>query len=195
MIKILNREFKMFDSRDEYTQAIQNARFKTYPLKNKVNKRFFLLNVSIFVIFILIGYLGVDYLKNHERHLKKTSVMGVNYTNSNYKLKENSDLIERINELNDEVLTLKQEVSMKQVVDNLVEASERDAKNAYVNSTVNKDDQSLRTIFVQHGDTLESLSKEFYGNPKAFHRIVNANSSLTNESPTIYVGQKIYIPR
>jgi len=185
----------MFDSRDEYTQAIQNARFKNYPLKNRVNKRFFLLNLSIFIFFILVGYLGVDYLKNHDSHLKKTSVMGVSYTNPNYKMRENSDLIERINELNDEVITLKQEVSMKHVVDNLIEASERTGKSAYANSTVNKYNQSLRTILVQHGDTLESLSEEFYGNSKAFHRIINANSSLTNESPTIYVGQKIYIPR
>ena len=191
----MSREVKMFDSRDEYTQAIQNARFKNYPLKNRVNKRFFLLNLSIFIFFILVGYLGVDYLKNHDSHLKKTSVMGVSYTNPNYKMRENSDLIERINELNDEVITLKQEVSMKHVVDNLIEASERTGKSAYANSTVNKYNQSLRTILVQHGDTLESLSEEFYGNSKAFHRIINANSSLTNESPTIYVGQKIYIPR
>ena len=183
----------MFDGQDEYTRAIQNSRLNTYPLRNKINMKFFILNLFIFIVFILIGYLGLDYLKNHDGHVKKTSVMGVSYTNPNYKMQE-YELMEKIDELKDEVITLKQEVSMKKVVDNLVAASERNTESAYVKSTINKYDKSLRTIFVQHGDTLASLSEEFYGNSMAFHKIINANSSLSNESHTIYVGQKIYIP-
>jgi phage tail protein X len=182
----------MFNNQDEYTQAIQNSRLNNYPLKSKINMNFFILNLFIFMAFILVGYLGFDYLERHNEALKNTRVMGVSYTNTNYKMKE-SDLMERINELNDEVITLKQEVSMKKVVDNLIEASEDD-NSAYAKSTVTKYNKSLRTILVQHGDTLASLSEEFYGTPQAFHKIINANSSLSNESHVIYVGEKIYIP-
>ena len=101
--------------------------------------------------------------------------------NPDYKMK-NNDLMEMINELEDEVTTLKQEVGMKKVMDNLITSSKE------------KSNQPLREIFIQHGDTLESLSEEFYGNPMEFNKIIHANSSLSGESPTIYVGQKIYIP-
>ena len=183
----------MFDGRNEYSQAIQDARLNTYPLQNKMNRKFFFLNLFIFSIFILVGYLGVDYLKNHAKDFKKTNVLGVNYINPNYKMQQ-SELMDKIDELHDEVVTLKQEVSMKKIVDNLVIASEESAKNAYVKSSINKYDKSLRTILVQHGDTLVSLAEEFYGSSMAFHKIINANNSLTNESHTIYVGQTIYIP-
>ena len=182
--------FKMFDGEDEYTRAIQNARLNTYSVRNKINIKFFLLNLFIFMIFILIGYLGLDYLKRYDGDLKKRSVMGVTHINPNYTMND-SELMEVINELEEKVVTLKQEVRMKKVVDDLVEASEA----THVKSRVPQyNNQSLRAIFVQHGDTLASLSEEFYGNSMAFHKIIKANSSLSNESHTIYVGQKIYIP-
>jgi len=183
----------MFDGRNEYAQAIQNARLNAYPLQNKINMKFFLLNLFIFVVFILIGYLGLDYLKKYDGSIKKTSVMGVSYTNPSYKMEER-ELMETINTLKDEVITLKQEVSMKKVIDNLILASEGKTESAYDYSSLNKHDTSLRIILVQHGDTLASLAEEFYGSSMAFHKIINANSSLSTESNTIYVGQKIYIP-
>jgi len=171
----------MFDGQDEYTQAIQNARFNTYSLKNRVNVRFFLLNLFLFIFLVIIGYLGFKHFEKHGTETKKTTVMGVTYMNPDYKMK-NNDLMEMINELEDEVTTLKQEVGMKKVMDNLMISSKE------------KNNQPLREIFIQHGDTLESLSEEFYGNPMEFNKIIHANSSLSGESPTIYVGQKIYIP-
>ena len=170
----------MFDGQDEYTQAIQNARFNTYSLKNRVNVRFFLLNLFLFIFLVIIGYLGFKHFEKHGTETKKTTVMGVTYMNPDYKMK-NNDLMEMINELEDEVTTLKQEVGIKKVMDNLGDSSE-------------KNNQSLREIFIQHGDTLESLSEEFYGNPMEFNKIINANSSLSGASYTLDVGQKIYIP-
>src|SRR5262249_42721255 len=50
------------------------------------------------------------------------------------------------------------------------------------------------TYVVKPGDTLSSISKEFYGNARDYRRIFNANSSQLTNPNTLEVGQKLEIP-
>ncbi len=51
-----------------------------------------------------------------------------------------------------------------------------------------------RVIVVKKGDTLESISQKFYGNPMKYKEIMASNSHLLNNSNVIYEGQKITLP-
>jgi len=50
-------------------------------------------------------------------------------------------------------------------------------------------------IRVKKGDTLESISKRFYGSPLKYQKIINANYKIKNKHTHLHIGQKIYIPR
>jgi len=50
-------------------------------------------------------------------------------------------------------------------------------------------------IRVKKGDTLESISKRFYGSSLKYQKIINANHKIRNKHTRLHIGQKIYIPR
>jgi len=50
-------------------------------------------------------------------------------------------------------------------------------------------------IRVKKGDTLESISKRFYGSSLKYQKIINANHKIKNKHTRLHIGQKIYIPR
>ncbi len=47
---------------------------------------------------------------------------------------------------------------------------------------------------MKKGDTLESISKKFYGNLMRYKEIMASNSNLLNDSSVIYEGQEITLP-
>jgi hypothetical protein len=50
------------------------------------------------------------------------------------------------------------------------------------------------TYTVQAGDTLSSISKQFYGNSSGFRRILNANRDQISNQDKIEIGQELVIP-
>jgi LysM repeat protein len=52
----------------------------------------------------------------------------------------------------------------------------------------------VQTYTVKSGDTLSKISKQFYGNPKDYMRIFNANRDKLNDPDKIDVGQELKIP-
>jgi len=51
----------------------------------------------------------------------------------------------------------------------------------------------LRTI--KRGDTLRSISKRFYGDPKYYKKLIRANPRIRNSRSSLHLGEKIIIPR
>lgn len=47
---------------------------------------------------------------------------------------------------------------------------------------------------VQKGDTLEKISQRFYGTPKKWRRIYDANQEVLKSPDRVYPGQKLQIP-
>ena len=52
----------------------------------------------------------------------------------------------------------------------------------------------MQTYTVKRGDTLSSISQQFYGNPKDYMRIFDANRSRLKNHNIIQVGQELEIP-
>jgi nucleoid-associated protein YgaU len=51
-----------------------------------------------------------------------------------------------------------------------------------------------QTYVVKAGDTLSTISKQFYGNTHGYRRIFDANSSLLKNPNSLEIGQKLEIP-
>ena len=54
--------------------------------------------------------------------------------------------------------------------------------------------EAFKQYTVQRGDTLQKISKKFYGTTKRWKKIYNANTSVLKGPDKIYVGQVINIP-
>lgn len=52
----------------------------------------------------------------------------------------------------------------------------------------------LRKYTIQQGDTLISIAEKFYGDPKAFTDIFNANQDVILDPYNLEAGTEIYIP-
>jgi len=52
----------------------------------------------------------------------------------------------------------------------------------------------LRKYTVQSGDTLISIAEKFYGDPKAFTDIFNANQDVIDDPYNLVPGTDLYIP-
>jgi nucleoid-associated protein YgaU len=48
---------------------------------------------------------------------------------------------------------------------------------------------------IEKGDTLSAIAKQFYGDPNAYPRIVEANREVIKDADLIFPGQKIRIPK
>ena len=53
---------------------------------------------------------------------------------------------------------------------------------------------AARTYTVQAGDTLSKISKQFYGNPTEYMKIVNANKDQVSDPDKIKPGMRLNIP-
>lgn len=60
-----------------------------------------------------------------------------------------------------------------------------------VETSIKKDS---RRVVVKKGDTLQSISDEFYGDAMNYKRIIASNASLNYNDTTIYEGQTILLP-
>jgi len=52
-----------------------------------------------------------------------------------------------------------------------------------------------QTYTVKRGDTLTSISRQFYGNPRGYVRIFDANQKQIGNKNVIRVGQELMIPK
>jgi nucleoid-associated protein YgaU len=48
---------------------------------------------------------------------------------------------------------------------------------------------------IEQGDTLSAIAKQFYGDPNAYPKIVEANKEVIKDADLIFPGQKIRIPK
>ena len=84
-------------------------------------------------------------------------------------------------------------VAMSDLVDEAIADNSSYTKNLK-KEIITESKSKSRIIIVKKGDTLESISKKFYGNPKKYKAIIASNSNLLNNANSIYEGQKITLP-
>ena len=89
------------------------------------------------------------------------------------------------------------QMNLSEAMSNLVDETIADNSN-YTNDlkkeVITESKSKGRIIVVKKGDTLESISQEFYGTPMRYKEIMASNSNLLDNSNVIYEGQKITLP-
>ncbi len=73
-------------------------------------------------------------------------------------------------------------------------ASERKAKQQPKESYSNDQKKAARTHVVKKGDTLQKISKKYYGTTKNWRRICDANKNVLKDCDTLIPGTKLVIP-
>jgi LysM repeat protein len=180
----------LFDYEDEYKKATQSAMVNTYEVQDGLNWRALFVNGVLLSAFAGIGYFGFIYLKNETTFFNKTTaVMGATHT-----INDAEYLKQLTNSMDEEV----NRVNVSDALSSIVNTSTLRDNSLYTQAISQEIDgtyhQNSRVILVEKGDTLASISEEYYGNSMEFDKIIEANERLNKDSKIIHIGQKLHVP-
>ncbi|RUM68191.1 MAG: hypothetical protein DSZ07_07260 [Sulfurovum sp.] len=163
----------MFNHKDEYAQATENASINQHGKKKYIEGyNLSILNLLFLTTIGVMGYVSFDSLKYK-----------LNFNNS-IEI-EKSSIIERQKDLD----------SLSLAINDIVSKTKLNDSSLYTQALSRElDKNSIRTIIVQKGDTLASLSLKYYGDELAYDKIISNNKSLSSKSHTIFPGQKLILP-
>jgi nucleoid-associated protein YgaU len=82
---------------------------------------------------------------------------------------------------------------MSQLVDDSSVKSQSMYSDAISRELDDKHKFKGKVVVVKKGDTLSSLAEKYYGDAMAFHKILKNNKNISEQSNTLYVGEKINI--
>ncbi len=191
----------MFHDRDEngdsyYTEAVKDAVINNTDNKKINNKMFLILNLVMAIVFLIgVSFWGYNFLqKDSENSIQKTKVMGVTHIaedSKQEKVLSQSDIDYAI-----EIEKLDNPTINNEYHEQLSTYIDKKSKNKKDNNPIDEEEERWKdvTIIVKEGDTLTSLAKKYYNDSKAYDKIIKSNPELTEESHTIYPGQKLKIP-
>jgi len=180
----------MYNNKDEYIEATKDASVNTYGDSKISNSKLIFLNLFLAGTLGFMGYIGFDSFSEQTTFVKPTMVMGASHT------MDDENFIAMLNK--SDVDTLENgETGLRNAIDSIVSSSVR-TEDSYMKE-ISKEisgtkEHKVLSVVVQKGDTLASLAKEYYGDSRAYNKIINANRTLTQKSNIIYVGQTINLP-
>ena len=194
----------MYNSDEEYLRATRDAQVNIIARRERrgillfIN---FLLFLALSIIVFLYFTQGNNYLSENIFG-KKTAVLSATHRSpeSGYSDEELMVLLRNPDTktaLESSTLNEQDELTkeMNQVMSEISIKSKSNYESAISQELDDKSkDVKGRIVVVKKGDTLSSLAEEYYGNSMAFHEIIVHNKSITEQSHTLYVGQKINIP-
>jgi len=162
----------MFNNKDEYAQATENASINQHGKKNRQGYKLGIFNLLFLTTIGVMGYVSFDSLKDKSN------------LNSSIEI-EKSITVEN-------QTTSK---SLSSAINDVVSDTKLSDTSLYTQALSRElDTNSVRTIIVQKGDTLASLSRKYYGDALAYDKIISNNKSLSRKSHTIFVGQELNLP-
>ena len=190
----------MYNSEEEYLRATRDAQVNTIDRKERRALLLFT-NMLLFLALAIVGFL---YFTQDNNYLsenifgKETAVLGATHrsTDTDY---SDEELMVLLNNPDTETVPANQQAELIDEMNQVIKDITMKSKSNYV-SAISKelDDKSKdvkgRVVVVKKGDTLSSLAEKYYGNSMAFHKIITHNKDITEQSHTLYVGQKINIP-
>ena len=186
------RRFRMFNRYDdEYIAATEYASINTYDEKKKNDYKLGIFNLFLLTTIGLMGYVGFDSLK------KKSTITDSNEERIEVKSSD-SEYLDMLRNMDVDNLDipLKRQINLTDALNDIVNRSDLKDDSLYTQNIAKEVDkrQKIQTIIVQKGDTLASLSEQYYGDAMAFDKIILANNALSLENSIIYVGQEIVLP-
>jgi len=175
----------MFNSRDEYIEATENASINTYR-NSRIKRKYRLgiFNLLLLTTIGVMGYVGFDSL-NEKTHSTSSA--------------SDNELLELLGsiDINSMALASKDEpLSLSLAINSVVEEDTYVESDSIYTQALSREinGDKLRTVVIKEGDTLATLSQKYYGNSMAYDKIIRANKSLTQKSSTIFVGQELVLP-
>jgi len=197
----------MFDNvEDEYLRATQDAQVNIH--KSRRRKGLIVIwNLSLLSSFAFIGYLGFNYFQNKPTLLlsdnsresnspsleRKTAVMGVSDT------KSDREYLEMLNSMEMDIVKSQKDSSVGSAIEEIVNSSTIQDNSLYTQAISEEIDsdiyhQNSTVILVEKGDTLGTIAQKYYGDARAFNKIIEANDALRERGEVIHIGQKLRIP-
>ena len=180
----------MFNTYDEYERATREAQVNKYEEEKTSYTKLILFNTVLFVAFSILVYFGFHYFKGEESFFTKTKVLGVSYINPKY-AQNDEELIHILDDMDIDVLDSQRQLSqeMRSAV-----VSENATESSYEKALKEELESEPLVIIVKEGDTLRSLAEQYYGDIAVFHKILDANPTLSEQSNKVYIGQKLILP-
>jgi len=182
----------MFDTKDPdsyYSEAVKDAVINREKNSNKTI--LLIVNLSFLTIASIFGF---KYFNNNHTKVE-TNVLGVTYQKEKSQ-KESSNIdftseIEKIDkETSDNEYSSQLEKYISQEMEQAKDTIESVDDNPKPKSS--KKEKEI-VIVVKKGDTLASLAKKYYNDPKAYDLIIENNREIFKNSHTIYPGQELKI--
>ncbi len=191
----------MYGSQDEYLRATKDAQIN---MIDREDRRGILIFIN-FLLFLALAVVGFLYFTQDSNYLsenifgRKTAVLSATHTStdSDYSDEElmvildnpddedsvGSSTINKQAELRDEI---------NQVMEEIVRKSKSKYESAISKELDRKDKEAIdNQVVTKKDDTLSSLAKKYHGNSMAFRQIIKHNKDTSEDSSTVYVGQKI----
>jgi len=178
----------MFDTKDPdsyYSEAVKDAVINN---GNRQSNNTIILISGLFVLF-LASFFGYKFLISSDQK-PETKVLGVVHMAQKDDGINGGEIdftseIEKIDkETSDSEYSSQLEAYISQ------EIEQKSSKTDSSNHSTNGDEF---TIIVKKGDTLASLAKKYYNDPRAYELIIENNKEAFQKSRTIYPGQELKI--
>jgi len=183
-------------NRDEYIEATEHASINTHSIREKHEYKLGIFNLFLLTTIGVMGYVSFDSF-----HVKSSFFKNINILNK--------DKIENNPETDQELINIlgtidinsvavedkKKFISLSSAIDSVVNDSSLEDNSPYTQALareINRDQE--RVVVIKKGDTLASLSEQYYGDSMAYSKILKANKSLSQTSYTIFVGQELILP-
>ena len=182
----------MFNNKDEYAAATEKASINQYGKGNRRGYKLGIFNLFLLTTIGVMGYVSFDSLKDESNFLEGITLLN---TSKPVEMKSTSDS-ELIKILSTVDIAEEKEglESLSSAINNVVNDSTL-KDTSYAKALSNElDGDNVRTIIVQKGDTLASISVKYYGSASAYDKIISHNRILTTTSHTIFPGQELNLP-
>ena len=175
------------NNKDEYAEATENASINQHGKGNRRGYKLGIFNLFLLTTIGVMGYVSFDSLKDESSFLGGITILNTSNTSD-------SELLEILSSVDINVKEKKDLESLSSAINDVVNDSTLN-DTSYAKALSNElDRDSVRTIIVQKGDTLASLSMKYYGNASAYDKIIAHNKILINASHTIFPGQELNLP-
>ena len=199
----------MFDTEEEYLNATKHAEINICKEKKTTKSKLLIVNLFMGVALLYLGFL---YLKNETDLLSMSSsykqgVLGVSEVVDDNEYSD-EELIELLkvtetdttgHNINKGYGTKNHHKELTNSMKVLMNESNIKSQSSYTKAIARElDDKKSgfkgRIVIVKKGDTLSSLSSKFYGNPRSYFKIIQANENLSQRTHLLQVGQAIKVP-
>jgi len=174
----------MFNREDEYLQATRDAKIHIVEENKSEKLKLILINITLLVTILVLVFLYLNKNPNIVENGvlgQKIAVLGVSHTSSKSEFS------------NDELMHILDNVDVENIVESEKQTTNTNLYNAISQELDDKNGFKGKIVTVKKGDTLSSLAEEYYGSSKAFYKIIQNNKNISEQSHTLYVGEKIKI--